>query len=386
MIIRIHHPAPAYDSYRAACVQSLFNADGIGFDLEADLPIDTPEAAPWQIGLVVGPSGSGKSSIGARIWGKDALRGAERWPSDVPIIDAIAPESAGGSWQQATAALSAVGLGDVPAWLRPFRVLSTGQKFRASLARLICEAPARAVVDEFTSVVDRQTAKIGASAFAKAWRATGAQVVLLSCHYDIVDWLCPDWIFDTAGAGFRWTRGRLRRPAVELEICQTGWNFWPLFEPHHYLRPPHMVAATCYVAFTGGVPVAHLAVSTRQGGIEARAARLVVLPDWQGIGIGTAFLNEVCRMWRTGENRFGKPMPTLFNTSHPGLCRALRRSPLWTQVSALLHGSNKARSARSITNSRTRSGSIATLGKGWGYGGHFRAIQGFRYLGEKQEV
>lgn len=79
-------------------------------------------------------------------------------------------------------------------------------------------------------------------------------------------------------------------------------------------------------------------------------------------------------------------MPTLFNTSHPGLCRALRRSPLWTQVSALLHGSNKTRSARSITNSRTRSGSIGTLGRGWGYGGHFRAIQDFRYLGDKQEV
>ena len=66
MNIQIHHPAPGYDSYRAACVRSLFNVDGIGFDLEADLPID---AEDWQIGLVVGPSGSGKSSIGSRIWG-----------------------------------------------------------------------------------------------------------------------------------------------------------------------------------------------------------------------------------------------------------------------------------------------------------------------------
>ena len=92
MRVRIHHPALAFDSYRAACVQSLFNVEGIGFDLEADLPIDGPDAAQWQIGLVVGPSGSGKSSLGARIWGKDALRGAERWPKDSPIIDAIAPD------------------------------------------------------------------------------------------------------------------------------------------------------------------------------------------------------------------------------------------------------------------------------------------------------
>ena len=49
-----------------------------------------------------------------------------------------------------------VGLGDVPTWLRPYRVLSTGQQFRANLARVLCEAPARVVIDEFTSVVDRK--------------------------------------------------------------------------------------------------------------------------------------------------------------------------------------------------------------------------------------
>lgn len=131
MKIAIHHPAPAFDSYRAALVRSLFNADGIGFDLDADLPIDGPDEQ-WQIGLVVGPSGSGKSSIGSRIWGAEALRGAEDWPKDRPIIDAISPEDGGGNWQAVTGALSAVGLGDVPAWLRPYHVLSTGERPRAS--------------------------------------------------------------------------------------------------------------------------------------------------------------------------------------------------------------------------------------------------------------
>jgi ABC-type ATPase with predicted acetyltransferase domain len=99
---------------------------------------------------------------------------------------------------EVTAALSAVGLGDVPAWLRPFKALSNGEQYRAGLARLICEAPEQVVIDEFTSVVDRQIAKIGASAFAKSWRRTkGKQIVLLSCHYDIVEWLQPDWVYDT---------------------------------------------------------------------------------------------------------------------------------------------------------------------------------------------
>lgn len=233
---------------------------------------------------------------------------------------------------------------------------------RAELARLICEAPERAVVDEFTSVVDRQIAKIGATAFAKAWRRTGGQVVLLSCHYDIIDWLAPDWIFDTGGDGFRWTRGCLQRPRFELEIRQTGWEWWPYFEPHHYLKLPHMIAATNYVGFVDGQPVAHVAVSTRQGFVEARACRLVVMPEWQGAGVGMRFLNTICQMWRDGQNRYGKPMPTLFHTSHPGMCAALRRSPLWTQVSARLYGENKARSARSIARSREKSGAQGSLG------------------------
>ena len=102
------------------------------------------------------------------------------------------------SLNEVTASLSAVGLGDVPAWLRPFKALSNGEQYRAGLARLICDAPDKVVIDEFTSVVDRQIAQIGASAFAKSWRRTkGKQIVLLSCHYDIVEWLQPDWVYDT---------------------------------------------------------------------------------------------------------------------------------------------------------------------------------------------
>jgi hypothetical protein len=112
------------------------------------------------------------------------------------------------------------------------------------------------VIDEFTSVVDRQIAQIGATAFARAWRRTGGQAVLLSCHYDIIDWLAPDWIFDTAGGGFTWTRRSPRRPDIALDIFQTNWQFWPMFEPHHYLKLPRMIAAVCYVGFVGETPVA----------------------------------------------------------------------------------------------------------------------------------
>ena len=137
-----------------------------------------------------------KTSIGKQLWNGIGITSlSENWNKNLPIIEDICPEK---PMNEITSALSAVGLGDVPAWLRPFKVLSNGEQFRAGLARLICEAPDKAIIDEFTSVVDRQIAKIGASAFAKAFRKNkGKQIILLSCHYDIIEWLQPDWVYDT---------------------------------------------------------------------------------------------------------------------------------------------------------------------------------------------
>lgn len=371
MKIAVHHRCDDFGSYRAARVKSLFNVEsGANFTLEAELDIDS---APWQIGVIVGPSGSGKSSMGRALWGADALY-SPGWPADQPVIDAITPA---GSFDAVAAALSSVGLGSVPTWLRPYPVLSNGEQFRANLARLIAEAPARAVLDEFSSVVDRQIARVGAGAFAKAWRRTGGQVVLLSCHYDILDWVQPDWVFDTATGLLE--RGLLRRrPHVDVDLWQTDWRHWAAFEPHHYLKLPKMIAATNYVATVGGQLVAHVAVSTRPGLREARACRLVVMPEWQGAGVGPRFLDAVCERWRVGQNRYDRPMLTLFHTSHPGLASALRRSDAWTQVSASLIGQDKARCVASMAKSAEARGQTSS---GGGYGGHFRAVQGFRYLG-----
>lgn len=193
MKIAVKHTCENFNSFRAEKVKSLFNAEsGHNWEHIAELPI---EDEGWQIGLIVGPSGSGKTSIGKQIWDNGIINLSEGWNENLPIVEDITPEK---SMNEVTAALSAVGLGNVPAWLRPFKVLSNGEQFRAGLARLICEAPDKVIVDEFTSVVDRQIAKIGASAFAKAWRKNGKkQIILLSCHYDIIEWLQPDWVYDT---------------------------------------------------------------------------------------------------------------------------------------------------------------------------------------------
>lgn len=370
MRIEVHHRTPIPGTYRAARTSSLFNVEhDADFRLSLDAPIDE---RPWQIGLIVGPSGTGKSSLAAAMFG-----GADTpatW-TDAPVIEDIGPDA---SFEAVTGALSAVGLGSVPSWLRPFRHLSTGEQFRASLARVLCERPALSVVDEFTSTIDRKVARIGAAAFAKAWRRGAGRFVGVSCHEDVVDWLQPDWMIDTRQGTFQW-RCLRRVPSIALDIHKVDGAFWPRFEPHHYLKLPRMVAANYYAGFVDGEPVAHVCFSTRPGMREARACRLVIMPEWQGAGLGLRFLNEICALWRRGSNRYGKAMPTLFHTSHPGLAAALRRDPNWAQVSAELMGGSKVRSADSIRRSADRNPKAA-VAPGAGYGGHFRAVQGFRYV------
>lgn len=376
MKIEIHHRCSDFNSYRAARCKSLFNVEsGCNFDLEAEIPIEDNE---WCLGLIVGPSGSGKTSIGKKIFGGDCFYNPEDWPDDKPIIDAISPKS---KFDDITKSLAGVGLGSVPAWLRPFPVLSNGEKFRANLARVICEAPEHVVIDEFTSVVDRQVAQVGAYAFSKNWKRIQSEgvkkCVLLSCHYDIIDWLEPDWVYDIATGQYQ-GRGLWRRPKIELEIYETNWRFWNIFMPHHYLKVGPMPAARVYLGVVDGTPVAHYGVGTKPSsrfGVEARGARFVVMPEWQGVNIGMSFVNTIAQLQLDGKGVVkDKRLTMVSSTSHPGLCRARRKDPKWQQITSPLHGQNPKHAAKSMKN----------IGKGSfdKFGGHWRAVQGFRYVGE----
>lgn len=198
MIVRIDkhiEPSKAYASERTRGLYNVDVEDGSNFRLDAELPIESED---WQIGVVVGPSGSGKTSIAQALEIEaDFAEWTAPWEPGKPIIEDL---TRGASYAKATASLAAVGLGSVPSWLRPFHVLSNGEQFRADLAQLLLSESDRVYIDEFTSVLDRQVAKVGAGAFAKAWRRQpDRQVVLITPHYDILDWIQPDWYLDTQG-------------------------------------------------------------------------------------------------------------------------------------------------------------------------------------------
>ena len=106
-----------------------------------------------------------------------------------------------------------------------------------------------------------------------------------------------------------------------------------------------------------------------------RVARFVVMPEWQGCGIGLRFLNEVCKIQFTDINRHYKRVNCVYiNTSHPGLCSLLRRDKNWIQISQMQGGSHKGKSINSVLASKNSKKTIA------GYGGHLRSVQGFKYI------
>lgn len=362
---------PNSRSYRSARVRSLFNVEpeqASTFTISAELPTDETD---WQIGLIVGPSGSGKSTLAREAFGAGAMHDGFAWTA-APIIDQI---GAGRDFNEVVGALSAVGLGSCPSWLRPFQVLSIGEQFRAELARLLLEGGDLVCMDEFTSALDRKVARVAAYAFGKSWRRRGGRFVAVTCHDDVKDWLLPDWVFDAAKGTFARRRLR-RRPPIEIEVRQTNWSMWPLFEPHHYLKLPLMAGATNFVGFIGGEPVAHVAAATTTGVKSARFCRLVVMPEWQGAGIGMAFLNHLAERYFRGRNRYEKRLTSLIHTSHPGLAAALRRDPKWVLVTARM--GEKSDIASGKGRARFLAGRKVPT-----YGGHLRAVLGFRYVGDR---
>ena len=134
-----------------------------------------------------------------------------------------------------------------------------------------------------------------------------------------------------------------------------------------------------YVGIIGNEPVCHMAVSPLFTSNAYRGTRLVVMPEWQGAGVGMKFLNAIGDYHLQGFGRCGHKYPMFFHTSHPQLCGALRASKYWIQTNAKLYGDNKARSANSIKKSHEKSGTTDRCASG--YGGHFRAVQAFKYVG-----
>lgn len=207
---------PHFDIIRRSDVDKTFRVAKLmnEFDVSPDKTtehfvgdIELPES--WNIGLIVGASGTGKSTIARELFGDSLVTGFDYSKKsvidDMPQVD----------FDEIVKTFYAVGFGSVPSWMKPYDVLSNGEKMRVDFARAILEYRFF-VFDEFTSVVDRNVAQTMCMAVEKAIRNAGRKFVAVSCHRDIIEYLQPDWVFDTDRM-----KCFFRRPASRAKIrCQ----------------------------------------------------------------------------------------------------------------------------------------------------------------------
>ena len=343
----------------------------------------------WRVALVNGVSGSGKSSVlrqmvqehgcvrdaaeyGGESGGDEF---AAAWPDDAPAVGAVGDGGAALLTEMGGAALAAA------AAARPWRQLSRGERTLLALARLCCEPPSAAappsallIADEFTSFVDRSLAKRAAEALGRAWRrrGDGRRLVLAGVHADFLRELRPEWVFETAAGeltSYTWDddaalpppapaapppprppdEAVFRPPTLELTLRKavakgadrkhekTVWTTY--FEEYHYLDGSLNHSAHCRVGRIGATPVAFvaslMAVGVKEVGLlhsEGRLARrehrLVVRPEWQGLGIGPRVSDINARDWVLKGVRF------LSRTAHPRFGAYRNNSPLWQATTA----------------------------------------------------
>lgn len=327
---------PVYDSFRVAQIGGMFDvvvADKCREEFSVEVPGMDED---WQIGVIVGPSGSGKSTIARHAFGDLLYQGAD-WPADKAVVDCFGELPI----KEITHALTTVGFSSPPSWVKPYHVLSNGERFRCDLARAFLVDTPLVVFDEFTSVVDRTVAKIGSAAVSKTIRSgkIKRRFVAVTCHYDVVEWLEPDWVVNMAGRTL--ARGRLQRPEIKIRIFRAPYDAWRLFARHHYLSGNLARSAHCYVATIDGQPAAFCAVMHNAGHKNVkRISRIVTLPDYQGVGIGAALLREVAQLYRAARNR------VTITTSHPGMIHHLSRANEWRIRHVYKNGTNRNENRR----------------------------------------
>lgn len=153
---------------------------------------DELNSVEWNILLVLGNSGSGKSTVLKTI-GETQTPTYDYSKTVISQFDNLTP-------QEASDLLCSCGLSSVPIWLHKPNELSNGERARLDICWHINQVfkgtTGVIVIDEFTSVVNRDVAKSLSFALQRLLRKYNMKAIIASCHFDLIEWLQPDLIFN----------------------------------------------------------------------------------------------------------------------------------------------------------------------------------------------
>lgn len=283
------------DEFNIVFNQEVFEADfgiaeafGLNDEFQTKIQADIPEN--YQIMLITGESGSGKSVIGRHI----GLTDVPYFDKDVPIADSMGIDQ-----EQALVWLTSFGLGDAKQFLTTYNHLSDSQQARFKMALLASrhndDSPI--VIDEFLSTLDRGTACFVAYSIAKEIRREGKRLVAITAMDDLAKWLMPDVIIRGRNYPCRFetqTNLKWSDPLSNVKLWYSDKdNYRTCYLGDLHYRGKYTGGTKEYLfADYEGEHIGALVSTNRINDDGRRIARLVVHPKARGCGIGKMLVKK----------------------------------------------------------------------------------------------
>lgn len=322
-------PPSGFRSIKAAQSVDLNISEKLTHHMEISADVQTE----FNVGLIIGASGSGKTTLATEIFGPACFE--TMLDPSKPVIEQFKTSM---SYEECANALNGIGLSQVACWVKPAGALSNGQKARAEAALQMTSNRPFVVIDEFTSVVDRSVAKVMAHCVQKFARKFDKKITLVSCHYDVTEWLNPDWIIDCNKETYenrRLARRNFERTEkFKFEIARCDRNSWKRFSKYHYLSKRlaggHNETFGLYLegkqigfqCFSNYVP-------HRKGTKKImHSNRTVIHPDYVGFGIGIKLIDL------TSDIMLEEGFDVMAKFSSVPVYKSMSRNPKWKLCAA----------------------------------------------------
>ncbi len=219
----------------SARVIEISDAFGVGIDeTHKHIIVENLIIPEFNILYLTGMSGSGKSSL-LNEFKKEYgfLEPLFDEDSDEPIIDTI-----GKDLEESLYLLNLVGLGEAFLYVKPFKILSDGQKYRFKIAKLIESNQDVWCIDEFCSFLDRTTAHIVSYNIQKIARRLKKKVIVATAHNDLQDFLQADYVFDFGmgeGLIIEHNTNEIKNPFIQdIKIEQGNIEDYKKLGKYHY--------------------------------------------------------------------------------------------------------------------------------------------------------
>jgi len=311
-------------------VVEVSEAFGLGLDEEKVFTIYkefTIDINPGDIVYITGESGSGKTlllrDIADQLEKAPEFKGVARdWELNINP-EHIVIESIGRNTGEALEILSYAGLNEAHLYLRKYRELSDGQKYRFKIAKLIDSDKGTWVLDEFCSTLDRTTAKAVAYCTQKAARKRGKTLIVATSHEDLLEDLNPNihitkkWGPEVEVKTYK-PEPRECTLLAELEIKEASREEIKKLEHLHYRGKLPSNTTKIYAAYinqelAGAIAYTtpHFTLKPRNTALPeykptkpyqqylkclnrdfTRIARVIVAPKYRGIGLGVKLVEE----------------------------------------------------------------------------------------------